>query len=211
LDYLLLSAGIYVFGASCFGGNVGRGLPPTTVDQGGLLGASCIYFAEEFATFRANAGYSFMEGIPMRAIAIVSIILSGLLLSSCGGGNSNPGTINGNWTAALTNSDGSPAFNFTTTFTQTSGTGVSVTNFNFTTTSPCFVSGATETGTFALSGDFSGNVTGQFGLVIQSGNPSGNTLTLQGKVNTNTITGTWTLAGLTSGCTGSGNFTMNKM
>jgi hypothetical protein len=29
-------------------------------------------------------------------------------------------------------------------------------------------------------------------------------------VNNNTITGTWTLAGTTSGCTGTGSFTMNK-
>jgi hypothetical protein len=148
----------------------------------------------------------------MKLYAVVLILISGLLLASCGGGNnSNSGSINGSWTAALTNTDGTPAFNFTTNFTQTSGAGVSVTNFNFTTTSPCFVSGETETGTFTLSGDFNGNVTGSFGMMIQSGNPSGNMLTLQGKVKQNTITGTWTLAGLTSGCTGSGNFTMNKM
>jgi hypothetical protein len=30
-------------------------------------------------------------------------------------------------------------------------------------------------------------------------------------VNNNAITGTWTLTGVTSGCTGSGNFTMTKM
>jgi hypothetical protein len=38
-----------------------------------------------------------------------------------------------------------------------------------------------------------------------------NTLTMQGTINNNTVTGTWTLTGLTSGCSGSGTFTMNKM
>jgi hypothetical protein len=147
----------------------------------------------------------------MKLYALILIVISGMLLASCGGGNnSNSSSINGHWTAALTNPDGSPAFDFTTNFTQMSGSGVSVTNFNFTTTSPCFAGGATETGSFGLSGDFNGNVTGQFGMMIQSSNPSGNTLTLQGNVKSNTITGTWTLTGVTSGCTGSGSFTMNK-
>jgi len=48
-------------------------------------------------------------------------------------------------------------------------------------------------------------------LTITSATPSGNTLTLQGTVNNNAITGTWTLTGLTPGCTGSGNFTLTRM
>jgi hypothetical protein len=46
--------------------------------------------------------------------------------------------------------------------------------------------------------------------MVTSGNPSGNTLTLNGTVNGNTITGTWQLVGGT-GCTGNGNFTVAKM
>jgi hypothetical protein len=72
------------------------------------------------------------------------------------------------------------------------------------------VSGETHTGTIALSGDFNGNVTGLFGLTIQSGSPGGNTLTLSGNVKNNLITGTWTLAGISSGCTGAGNFTISR-
>jgi hypothetical protein len=130
-----------------------------------------------------------------------------LLLGACGGGNPRSGNINGNWTATLTDT-GPPVFTFNTTFTQGNGIGVNVTHFTFTTASPCFVSDETETGTFALSGDFNGNVTGMFGLTIQSGTPNGNTLTLQGTVKDNAISGTWTLAGVTSGCTGNGAFTI---
>ncbi len=44
------------------------------------------------------------------------ILFSTMLLAACGGGNS--GNVNGTWTASLTNPDGSPAFNFTTSLTQ---------------------------------------------------------------------------------------------
>lgn len=144
----------------------------------------------------------------------LSILLGlALVLSGCGNSNS-PGSssnINGNWTATLSNTDNSPAFAFTTTFTQMTGSSVSVTNLTFTTSSPCFVSGETETASFILSGNFSGNVSGAFQLTIKSGNPGGNTLTLQGTVQNNIITGTWTLVGISSGCSGSGNFVVNRM
>jgi hypothetical protein len=144
----------------------------------------------------------------LKCFGIVIMIAVGLVLGACGGGSSNSGNINGNWTATLTNTDNSPAFGFTTSLTQSSGTDVTVANFNFTTSSPCFASGDTETGSFTLSGNFNGNVTGGFGMTIQSGTPSGNTLTLQGTVKNNAVTGTWTLTGVTSGCTGAGTFTM---
>ena len=146
----------------------------------------------------------------MKRFGIVLLIALGLLLGACGGGKSSSGNINGNWTATLTNTDSSAAFGFTTSFTQSSGTEVTVTNFTFTTSSSCFASGGTEIGSFALSGDFNGNVTGAFGMTIQSGTPSGNTLTLQGTVKNNAISGTWTLTGVTSGCTGAGTFTITK-
>jgi hypothetical protein len=144
----------------------------------------------------------------------VLAILLGLtfVLGGCANSNSpNAGSINGNWSATLTNTDSTPAFAFTTTFTQMNGSSVIVTNLSFTTASPCFVSGETETAAFILSGNFSGSVTGAFQLTVKSGNPSGDTLTLQGTVNNNTITGKWTLVGISSGCTGSGNFVVAKM
>jgi hypothetical protein len=144
---------------------------------------------------------------------VIAILLGlTLVLGGCGNSNSpNAGNVNGNWSATLTNTDSTPAFAFTTTFTQMSGTSVNVTNLSFTTASPCFVSGETETASFILSGNFSGSVTGAFQLAIKSGNPSGDTLTLQGTVRNNMITGTWTLVGISSGCTGSGNFVVTKM
>lgn len=148
----------------------------------------------------------------MKHLGMAVLFLAALALGGCGGGNSSGGTVNGNWTASLMGSGSStPVFAFSTSLTQSTGTTLSVTNFTFTTASPCFVSGGTETGGFTLAGNFSGNVTGALQMTVQSGNPGGNTLTLQGSVNNNTITGTWVLSGVTSGCTGSGNFTMTKM
>lgn len=144
----------------------------------------------------------------MKHLGIALILSAGLILAGCGS-NSNNNNINGNWTASLTNPDNSPAFAFTTSL-QSSGSVVSGTNLTFTTSSACFASGATQTGSFNLSGNFNGNVTGSFGLTIQSGTPAGNTLTLNGAVKSNTVVGTWTLSGTTAGCTGSGTFTMNK-
>ncbi|GAC1431180.1 MAG: hypothetical protein NVS1B11_12690 [Terriglobales bacterium] len=144
----------------------------------------------------------------MKQVGIALILCAGLILAGCSS-SSNNNNINGNWTASLTNPDGSPAFAFTTSL-QSSGSVVSGTNLSFTTSSNCFASGSTETGSFNLSGNFNGSVTGSFGLTIQSGTPSGNTLTLKGAVKSNTIVGTWNLTGTTAGCTGSGNFTMNK-
>jgi hypothetical protein len=147
----------------------------------------------------------------MRSLGI-AVLLLGLTLVGCGGGNSsNSNNVSGNWTAALSDSNGASVFAFTTSLMQNSGTVVSVTNLNFTTATPCFASGGSETGSFILSGNFNGNVTGAFQLGIHSGTPSGNTLVLQGTVKDNTISGTWTLTGVTAGCGGSGTFIMNKM
>ncbi len=140
----------------------------------------------------------------MKTLAVAIFLVAALTLAGCG--SSNPTNINGNWTATLT---GSQNFNFTTSIIENSDGTVSVSKFSFSSNSSCFVSGETETGTFALSGNFNGKVTGKFGMIVTSGTPSGNTLTLTGDANGNTITGTWTLTG-SSGCTGSGNFTMNK-
>jgi hypothetical protein len=148
----------------------------------------------------------------MRCLGIVLFSVLSLFLAGCGGGNPGPGpgNINGNWTATLSDSGGSPVFAFTTSFHEGTGSDVTVSNFTFTTSSPCFASGGTETASFALSGNFGGSVTGSFELTIQSATPSGNTLTLQGTVKNNVISGTWTLSGVTSGCTGNGSFTITR-
>ena len=145
----------------------------------------------------------------MRQFAMAVLLGIGFLLVACGTSD-HSGNINGNWTATLTDASGAQMFTFATSITQSGNGSLSITNFQFSTNSPCFVSGETESGSFALSGNFNGKVSGTFGMNVQSGNPAGNTLTLAGTVSGNTITGTWTLAG-GSGCTGSGKFTMTRM
>jgi hypothetical protein len=151
----------------------------------------------------------------MRHVTLAALMALALLLSACGTSNnaSNNGSINGNWTATLLDTNNQPVFGFTTALTQTSGSGLVIANFKFTTNTACFGSNPTETGGFTLGGNFTGNVTGSFTLNIQSGttgSSGSNNLVLQGTVNNNTVSGTWVLAGTGSGCTGSGKFTMTK-
>jgi hypothetical protein len=144
----------------------------------------------------------------MKTFGIVMLLVLGLMFSACGGSN-DPGTINGNWSASLT---GSQTFAFTLSLTETGSNGLSVSNFQFNSNSSCFATPTTETGSFGLSGNFNGNVTGSFGLNISTQSPDEvNMLTLQGNVNGKTITGNWSLTGATAGCTGSGSFTITKM
>jgi hypothetical protein len=145
----------------------------------------------------------------MKKLAVALLLAAGLVLVGCGSNNSNSSNINGNWTAVLTNSsDGSQAFTFTTSITENNDGTLSVANLTISSSS-CFVSGETESGSFALGGNFNGNVTGQFQFKVLSASPSNNVLTLTGTANGNTIKGTWSLTGGT-GCQSSGNFTMTK-
>jgi hypothetical protein len=134
-----------------------------------------------------------------------------LMLAGCSTNSSN-GSLNGNWTAVLisSNATSTPNFNFTLTMAETSGSNLSITNLNFTTSSPCFASGATATGGFTLSGTLNGVTSGGFQMNIQSTNNNNNQLSFQGTINNNTISGNWTLTGTTAGCSGFGRFTMNK-
>ena len=100
----------------------------------------------------------------MKQLAIAPILALIVVLVACGNSN-NSGNINGNWTASLTNT----AFNFTTSLSVNGDQSLRVTNFNFSTSSPCFESGDSETGSFTLSGNVNGNVTGKFQFTVQSG------------------------------------------
>ena len=139
--------------------------------------------------------------------AIAALFVCAITLTGCG--NLGGGNINGNWTANLTNPAGTPVFAFQTTFLQTGTNGLSITNFAFTTSSPCFPAGQTsETGSFSLSGNYNGKVTGSLAMLITTTFPSNNNvLNLKGTVNGNTINGTWTATG--SGCSGNGTFVAN--
>ena len=146
----------------------------------------------------------------MKKLGIAVLLALGLTLIGCGSNNSNnPANINGNWNATLTDTGNTTVFSFGTSLVVNNDGTLSVSNFSFSTNSSCFVSGETESGSFVMSGNFNGNVTGKFQFTVMSGSPSGNTLTLSGTANGNTISGTWSLTGGT-GCTGSGNFTMTK-
>lgn len=143
----------------------------------------------------------------MKRVAVISVFAIGLVLAGCGSNSSNAANINGTWNAQLT---GTGALSFGLAMVVNGDGSLSVSNFKFTSNSPCFVSGETTTGSFALMGNFNGNMTGQFNFQVQSGSPSGNTLSLTGAATGNTITGTWKLTG-SSGCSGTGTFTMTKV
>ena len=144
-------------------------------------------------------------------LAAVALVGFALTLLGCGNSSSSKGgNINGNWTASLTDAHGTQMLAFNTSITESSNSTLSISNFNFSSNSACFVSGETESGTFALSGNFTGNVAGQFGMNVASGSPGGNNLTLSGTVNGNTISGHWSLTG-SPGCTGNGTFKMTRM
>jgi hypothetical protein len=146
----------------------------------------------------------------MKSLALALLLGLGLTLAGCGS-DKQSGNINGNWTATLSDTGGAQMFAFSTSLQATGNSGtVTINNFHFSTNSACFVSDETESGTFALTGNFNGNVSGQFGMSILSGSPGGNSLTLTGTVSGNTMSGTWILAG-SSGCTSNGNFTMTRM
>jgi len=149
---------------------------------------------------------------PTAVIAVLALVVA---MAGCGSNNGSNTNVNGNWSATLLNSsDGSSAFSFTTTLNEASQGNVTVTNFKFTSTGSCFVDGqTTQSGNFTLSGDFSGNVKGTFGMTVSSLPSSGtqSQLVLQGGVGpNNTVTGTWTLSG-SSACTGNGTFVFNRM
>jgi hypothetical protein len=139
---------------------------------------------------------------------MIALLALGLTMAGCGGGGSSSANVNGNWSATLTSSGGQPVYSFTTTLTETGGSGLNITNFTFTSTGSCFVSGqTTETGSFSLSGDFSGTVQGTFGMTVTGAE---NVLTLQGGIGANnTLTGNWSVTG--SSCSGAGTFIFTRM
>jgi hypothetical protein len=143
----------------------------------------------------------------MKKLSVAWLVALVLALVGCGS-NGSKGNINGNWTAILSDTN----FSFSTSVVVNNDGTLSVDQFSFSTNGPCFVSGETESGSFAFAGDFNGNLTGQFNFKVQSGSPSGNTLTLTGTVNGNSIAGNWSLTGGNpSGCQGSGTFTMARI
>jgi hypothetical protein len=113
----------------------------------------------------------------MKQFGVLALLIAGLVLVGCGSNSgANPTNINGNWNATLMGDGNTTSFAFGTLLSVNGDGSVSVANFNFTASSPCFASGETESGSFTLGGNFNGQVNGSFGMTVQSGSPSGNAL-----------------------------------
>jgi hypothetical protein len=146
---------------------------------------------------------------------IIAVVLLGmsLILSSCGANSHVDGNINGLWRATLS-SAGTNTFVFMTNLTVNADGSLGTSSFSFTVNNtPCTfpTPTTTESGSFTITGNFSGQVSGAFQYIIMSTGAESNTLTLNGKVNGGQITGTWSVMGATANCTGTGTFTMNPV
>jgi hypothetical protein len=154
-------------------------------------------------------------------IAFATCVLGlSLVLAGCGNGyNSSPANLSGNWTANLQQTSGTSAFSFSTTLTEVGGSILNGSNLTFNPASSCFSSQTTESGAVQFSGGggygyyTGGGGTTAMSLTIKGLSAAGatDTLNLQGTVNPdNSVSGTWTLNGVSATCSGSGGFTMTR-
>ena len=152
-----------------------------------------------------------MRSFFVKRIAAVILLAASLALSGCGSNSNVAGNINGTWNATL-NSSGTETFAFVTNLTVNSDGSLGTSSINFTVNNTaCTFPTVTETGSFTLSGNFNGQVSGKFHYVVSSTATTVNTLTLDGTVSGGQITGTWMVTGATVGCSGNGTFTMTPM
>jgi hypothetical protein len=148
----------------------------------------------------------------MRKIITMALLSMGLILSGCGSGSHATGNINGTWSATLSNSTLANEFIFMTHLTVNADGTLGSTSFNISLdNTPCDFTTTTESGSFTISGNFNGQVSGKFHYVVMSTGAEVNTLTLDGTVSGGQITGNWTVSGATVNCAGSGTFTMNPV
>lgn len=147
----------------------------------------------------------------MTKITAIALLGMSLILSSCGANSHLVGNINGLWAATLSSS-GAPTFTFMTDITVNANGALGSTSFNLTlNNTPCSFPTTTESGSFTLTGNLNGQVSGTFHYVIMSTGVEVNTLTLDGTVTDGVITGNWKVTGATANCTGIGTFTMNPV
>jgi hypothetical protein len=146
-----------------------------------------------------------------KTIAVALLGLS-LILSGCGANSHATGNINGTWSATLSNSTLANLFIFTTKVTVNADGSLGTTSFAFSlNNTPCTFPSTTESGSFTITGNFNGQVSGTFHYVVVSTGTEVNTLTLDGTVSGGQITGNWSVSGATESCAGSGTFTMNPV
>jgi hypothetical protein len=148
----------------------------------------------------------------MQRIAAVILLAVSLVLSGCGSPSSVTGNINGTWKATL-NSSGNETFAFVTNLTVNGDGSLGTSSLEITVNNlpACTFPAVTESGSFTITGNFSGQISGKFNYVITSTGDTINTLTLNGTVSGGQITGTWTVTGNSAGCSGNGTFTMIPM
>ena len=152
----------------------------------------------------------------MRTLLALAVLCLSLALFGCGNGNnSHPANLSGNWTANLQQNNGSTVLSFTTSLTEVGGSILNGSNLTFNPASSCFASQTTESGNVQFRSSGYGYYTGggqtAMSLTIKGLSSTGatDTLNMQGTVNPdNSISGTWTLNGLSASCSGSGAFTM---
>ncbi len=148
----------------------------------------------------------------MKRIITMALLSMGLILVGCGSGSHATGNINGTWSATLSNSTLANDFIFMTHLTVNADGSLGTTSFNITLdNTPCDFTTTTESGSFTISGNFNGQVSGKFHYVVMSTGAEVNTLTLDGTVSGGQITGNWTVSGATANCTGTGTFTMSPV
>ena len=154
----------------------------------------------------------------MRPTILCSTLVLILVLLGCGNNNQvKPVNLSGNWTATLQKTGGATAFSFTTSLTEVGGTVLNVSNLTFNPATSCFQSQTTASGVVQFSGGgygyYTGGGTTAMSLTVKGLSSGGgtNTLTMQGTVNPDrSISGTWTLNGVSVSCSGSGGFTMTR-
>ena len=148
----------------------------------------------------------------MKKVAALVLFGAILIFSGCGSNSHIASNINGIWTATLSNSTLANNFAFMTELSVNADGSLGTTSFHLTlNNTPCTFPSTTESGSFTITGNFNGQVSGKFHYVIMSTGAEVNTLTLDGTVSGGVITGTWTATGATANCAGNGTFTMNPV
>lgn len=148
---------------------------------------------------------------------VLAVVLL-LALLGCGNGNQlRPANLSGNWTANLQKANGSTVFSFSSSITEVGNTVLNVSNVSFNPATSCFQSQVNASGLAQFSSSGYGYYTGggvtAMSLTVKGLAAGGgtDTLTLQGTANPdNSVSGTWTLNGVSAACSGSGGFTMTR-
>jgi len=148
----------------------------------------------------------------MRKTVAVVLLSVSMILSGCGSSSHATGNINGMWSATLSNTTLANDFAFMTNLTVHADGSLGTSSFNLTmNNTACAFPSSTESGSFTITGNLNGQVSGKFHYVIMSSGVEVNTLTLDGTVSGGQIAGTWTVTGATANCSGFGTFTMNPV